>query len=799
MRGQVTEIYKTFSAVDRELIVPVYQRNYDWQEAQCSQLVDDLVELANSRRSKHFFGAIVGVPENSWTWTVIDGQQRLTTVSLMMLALSRLIEDGTLESVDSALAQKIRRGYLLDRDSDHNPRFKLKPIKDDAEAYRRLFVGNSLVTDSNITVNFQYFMDNLPRTGLNGDHLWEAICGLEVMQLDLEADDSPQRIFESLNSTGLALSEADKVRNLLLMGEPHKHQTFLYEEYWNRVEKNVDFDTSTFLRWYLVTMTGQTPRKDSVYEAFKKYLNSCGLTREEVAADLRSYSIHYRAYLRADTNSTAVNRRLTRLKMLDFDVVSPFVMSMLDAYENGMLPEAELVKSLRIVESYLFRRFACSVPTNSLNGIFATLFGEVSKLQGDNDLFSEALAYNLLRRREGGRFPTDDEFSGSFPNRNLYSGSAKRRTYVLEVLENLDSNDTRDIANGLGSGVLSVEHIMPQTLNPTWSKALGDNAQAIHEKYVHRIGNLTVTGYNSKYSNSPFMTKKTMANGFSTSPYRLNNYVKTVEEWGEYEMETRAQLLLEDALTYWDRPSVEFTPVVEIAPTQPLGLDTDFTGQTVVGFEFGDIGGPVESWRQMFLQVVGELVRRDRAAVFSVARSGTWYHVGPQAQAPKGHAEAAPGLSVYVSTSTQSKIGMLRALFDAADIDVDDLVFTLQRPPTEQSTEEIKVDPLDELRRQATIAASSHAAYGSEAALAHESQFMELLGDRVIADPYGVLGASATDFLGDLAPDAHLTEAQALALVSSSVHVKRMQDSAQLWRDLSQGNVARWLALVPRR
>ena len=114
MRGQVTEIYKTFSAVDRELIVPVYQRNYDWQEAQCSQLVDDLVELANSRRSKHFFGAIVGVPENSWTWTVIDGQQRLTTVSLMMLALSRLIEDGTLESRRSLLKQS---GKQVGRDA----------------------------------------------------------------------------------------------------------------------------------------------------------------------------------------------------------------------------------------------------------------------------------------------------------------------------------------------------------------------------------------------------------------------------------------------------------------------------------------------------------------------------------------------------------------------------------------------------------------------------------------------------------------------------------------------------------
>lgn len=796
MRGQVTEIYKTFAAVDKKLVVPVYQRNYDWQEAQCSQLVDDLVELANSNRSKHFFGAIVGDPEDSWTWTVIDGQQRLTTVSLLMLALSRLVEDGTLESSEPDLAQKIRRGYLLDRESDHDPRFKLKPVKDDAEAYRSLFLGNSQVDDSNITVNYRYFLDNLPRTGLTGDQLWKAICGLEVMQLDLESDDSPQRIFESLNSTGLALSEADKVRNLLLMGVPHQQQAFLYEEYWNRAEKNVDFDTSTFLRWYLVTKTGQTPRKDLIYEAFKKYSKSWQLSREELAVDLRDYSRYYRAYLKADTDSEEVNRRLRRLKMLDFDVVSPFVMSLLNAYANNELPEVDLVRTLRIIESYLFRRFACSVPTSALNKIFAILFGEVMKLKGEDDLFSDVLSYNLLRRRESGRFPSDEEFAEAFPTRNLYSGSTKRRTYVLEVLENLDSNDTRDIANGLDSGALSVEHIMPQTLNAAWHKVLGDNAKAIHDRHVHQVGNLTVTGYNSKYSNSTFQTKLTMKDGFRQSPYRLNNYVKGVEEWGSAQIEERAQLLLEDAFTYWELPYTDFTPVVQLAPTEAMGRDSDFTNRTIIGFELGDIGGPVESWREMFLQVIGELMRRDRSAVLSLARSITWYHVGSPHTAPKGFAEAVPGLSVHVRSSTQSKIAMLRNLFEAAGVDPDDLVFTFHRSAAEQSVEEVELDPLDELRQQASISASSVAAPGSEAAQAHESRFLELFGDRLIADPHGVLGMSSTEFMDALAPDAQITEQQAFALVSSSVQVKRMLDPEQLWRDLNSGNVVRWLSLI---
>lgn len=797
MRGQVVEIYKTFESASRSLVVPVYQRNYDWQVKHCSQLLDDLVELARSDGERHFFGAIVGDPEDSWTWTIIDGQQRLTTVSLMMLALAAGIDNGSVPTADPGLADKLRRSYLIEDGSESKPRFKLKPVKDDAEAYARLFEGDGFIQGSNITNNYSYFLDEFPKTGLTAEQLWGAICGLEVMHLDLQKDDSPQRIFESLNSTGLELSEADKVRNLLLMGLPHAEQTDLYEHFWNRMEKNVAFETTDFLRWYLVAKTRSTPRKDAVYEAFKAYMKSEVPTSKELAKDLRRYSEHYRNYYHPDTGSKRIDRRLERLSLLGSDVVLPFVMSLLDGLAAGEVTGEEVEQSLRIVESYLFRRFAASVPTNALNKIFASLYQDVKKLRGAEDSFTDVLTYSLRRREDSGRFPTDAEFRDGFLSRNFYSGPSGRRAYVFEVLENRDSNDIRDIAGGLENDTISVEHIMPQTLTPGWQEALGADWEATHAKHKDRLGNLTVTGYNSKYSNSSFLEKLTTKDGFKESPYRLNHYVREQTEWGPQQIEERAQRLLADAMEYWALPSTDFTPPVRPLPTQSMGTDNDFTNREIVAYEFKGAGGTVTSWREAFIGIIRELAIIDRQKVIERAKKGAWYHLGPNSEAPKGFWEADPALSVYVETSTRSKMEMLRDLFDVVGADPDDVVFTLKpRPQDVQETQDEVQNPYAEALEVAIVASGSSAPPGSEAAQGYSDAFLSAFTPHRVPDVRAVLGAPPATFVQDTAQLKGASEEQLLALVSSILDLSEQYDPDALWRNLSDGTVARYLGRI---
>lgn len=276
LRGEPKPSWKIFSQTGTSLQIPVYQRNYDWGVPQCERLVDDLEALARSdprEHPKHFFGSVVGQPEGSWLWIVIDGQQRLTTVSLLMVAIVHAVRSGDLElSPADGLVANLNN-YLLVDSNPHDLKFKLKPVKNDAAAYRALFgPEEDFIASSNVTANYRYFRTRLAKTGLTATEIRDAIERLEVMHLDLEAHDDPQRIFESLNSTGLDLSESDKIRNLVLMNQPSAEQTRLYEQRWNPIEENVDYHTDWFIRWYLTTKTNKSPRESDVFEASKRFV-----------------------------------------------------------------------------------------------------------------------------------------------------------------------------------------------------------------------------------------------------------------------------------------------------------------------------------------------------------------------------------------------------------------------------------------------------------------------------------------------------------------------------------------------
>ncbi len=680
MRGQVTDALNVYGMQGRQLVIPVYQRNYDWGQPQCRQLLADLVDVALKGRPKHFFGAVVGQPEGSWRWIVIDGQQRLTTVSLLMLALADLIDDGAISSDDSQLSSRIRTTFLLLDETSGSPRFKLKPVKDDAAAYGALFREEAEYVDtSSVTANYRYFREQIPQLPIKPDQLWKAIEKLEVMHLDLEPHDEAQRIFESLNSTGLALSEADKVRNLVLMGLESDEQNRVYEHYWNQIEKNVNYATGTFLRWFLITRTTRRPRRDQVYEAFKAYANDRGLRGAQLLDEVLEYSRYFKQAQNADVGNSLIDARLSRLNLLQMDVLLPLLMPLLREFARGTISASDLADTLRIIESYLFRRNVTRYATNALNGVFESVYREVSRMRPEGRTFTDVFAYSMSRRTGSGTFPTDQEFAEALRTADMYHFRAERRQYLFECLENLDSNDSRDIAARIETGNLTVEHIMPQTLTDAWRKELGEDAAEIHETWLHRLGNLTVTGYNSTYSNAAFAEKKTMKFGFDDSPFRLNREMRNSNTWTLAQLQERSERLVADAMAYWKYPETDFEPPRPQLPAEPLGEDTNFTGRTAVGFTFGEHRATVRSWKDLALRVFKLVLVEHREAFFAFARTTDYFRVGAEFDPnERGVLKVDDGLGWSSNTDTLNKVTLMRRLFAHIDLDPNELIITLQ-------------------------------------------------------------------------------------------------------------------------
>ncbi|WP_137726482.1 DUF262 domain-containing protein [Prescottella subtropica] len=798
MQGGIRRITELFDGNSKHLLIPVYQRNYDWKLKHCARLFDDLVDIVHQDRETHFFGAIVGHSETSFTYVVIDGQQRLTTTSLLMLALVHSLEDGTVTSKDSNLAVTIRAGYLV-LTSQHNAiKFKLKPVKNDNDAYSRLLRGDTPIESSTVTANYRYFRDRIAGGELDGDQIWKAIFRLQVMALDLEKQDDPQRIFESINSTGLELSEADKIRNVVLMHQPSHEQEDLYENYWNRIEQAVDYRTDWFIRFYLVSKTGKTPRQDAVYEAFREYQKNAKSSTRDILAEMRDYAEYSRQLNAAGTGIAAADKRLRRFNMVKHDVTLPLTMPLLGEVKAGTVSAEDFTEVVGILDTYLFRRFICGVPTNALNKIFATLYSEVHRLRGVGDRFSDVLAYSLRRRTTSSRFPTDSEFKESFATRNLYNIKGENRSsYLFECLENNWSNDTHDIAQALESQSISIEHIMPQTLTSAWRQDLGPDAEEIHATWCNRIGNLTVTGYNSSYSNSTFADKKKRDNGFDASPYRLNALLKSSDVWTVTQLEERTQALTAVALKYWPLPSTDFEPYVPPLPSVPMGDDESFTNRTIVSFECGGTRKTVASWKVAYVEVVRLLVDERREEVFAyAAESNDLTVVDDSYEIPSWESQVVPGLTLMTANSTRAKLAGLRKLFNHLDIDTDDLVFTLRNTETAEFEETVdEPGPFAELTKfLPRMEELSSAATTVEDTRDLRDEFTQAFIGFTVANPQTALPGKN---LPDLETAGFIEKATAddiLAGLSMMFQVEGMMP--QFHRLIASGTVVRWLTVL---
>lgn len=686
MKGSELRLIEYMEGSKKRFIIPVYQRNYDWKIENCKQLYDDLIQVIKNNSKTHFFGSIVSVYEPSGRNTeflIIDGQQRLTTMSLLFLAMYNLLEEKIIISEDESLKDQIYEDFLVDKYQPQEKRMKLKPIKNDQKAFSKLFNSkDDYIKDSNLTINYSYFYERIQKQEITIDELFDAICRLEIINITLNNEDNPQLIFESLNSTGLDLSEGDKIRNYILMGLPKQKQDEYYEKYWNCIEKCTKYDVSSFIRDYLSVKQLVIPSQKKVYINFKKYVEDSSLKIIEILEDLLSYAKRYNILLCGKTSSKELNSCINRLNRLETTVTRPFFLEVLRLYDENQINLNEVAEAFSITESYLFRRTICDLPTNALNKIFLLLNREIMRYDGTDSNYIEKLKFALLSKKDRARFPNDDDFSLMFTEKPIYQMNSKNKIYILERLENFGTLEDKDIYRHYDEGEYSIEHIMPQHLTPAWIKELGDSYEEIHDTWLHRIANLTLTAYNSKYSNSTFVEKKTMKNGFEDSGIRLNTYVSKKDKWTLAELRDRNDYLLKRALDIWAFPSTNYKPQEKQLDSYTLDDEASFlSGRQIAKFVYKGTEQPVVSWVEMYTKVLRALYLEDKMIIAKIALStgdDLSIHFSTNKRIFKKCDEIGDNVYVQTNTNTQSKLSVLNRLYKLYGMDPTDLVFYLR-------------------------------------------------------------------------------------------------------------------------
>ena len=680
MKGDAQPLIKFFDGSDKRFIIPLYQRNYEWKEENCEQLFQDLMKLHNSDRKSHFFGSIVSsIQSGTEDRLIIDGQQRITTVSLLLIAMVNAKKEGLIEATDAKLVEKIFKRYLVDEYQEDERKVKLKPIKKDMQAFDALLYKpkDQYIKESYVTRNYDFFYDKITRAGLTLDELFDTIKKLEVINIRLDEDDDPQLIFESLNSTGLDLSEADKIRNYLLMSLAPAEQDDLYTRFWNPIEEFAK-DPSSFVRDYLTMKQGKIGRIDKIHSIFKEYAETANIDRATLLEDLHHYAKIYNQVDKAKVGTDKLNRKLNQLRTLDSNVAYPFFMAFFDYALKTGLAETEIHQVLDVIEAYWARRIICNLPSNALNKVFATLHRDVlnhfnTSSDDTTPSYIDVLKYVLLKKGQSSVFPSDEEVKSDFKTRQVYKMPVNARMFILERMENQDNNERHDVVKELTDKNITIEHIMPQTLSDKWKTALGDDWERIHEQYLHTMANLTLTGYNSQYSNLTFIEKRDMEKGFKDSAFRLNNSVKSCEQWTETELKARQKELQNVIMRLWPMPTTSFEPLRREAESASLDdEDYEFTGKKLQAYILDGVRYTVNTWKEMLIQVCGHILIEKRSTIewlcanekcgFSTTQDG-WKR------------ELAPSLYIWTDNSTASKISILRGMFEECNIPTSKLIF----------------------------------------------------------------------------------------------------------------------------
>lgn len=551
----------------RQFIVPIFQRNYSWQKSQYEQLWFDILRASKFKeKQNHFIGSIVyidmGTPAGRpQQLLLIDGQQRLTTISILLCAIKDYVQKFNLETKLINLA-KIKNQFLYNSDEIDEDRYKLLLNVQDKETYIKL-IDNTIFTvnkpATNIIKCYEFFYERIEdfiKQHGQIDEIYAGIFKLSLVSISLDKDsDNPQMIFESMNSTGKDLSQTDLLRNYLLMDLTPEKQTRLYKTYWKPMEelfgediyKNDVNKFDYFIRDFLTLKsdTGYICKINNVYENFKRYYLDNNCEKFAVLKDLFTYAKYYACIDLLQENDDELKLYWQEFKKLDSHVVYPFLLKLYDDYSCQILIKEDFKKILQVVISYLWRRAICEIPTNSLSKTFATLYQAVDKEDYVNSVIKAFVFKSSYKR-----FPSDYEVREKLQTKDIYH--FRLRKYLLEALENYYHKEPID----LNTANYTIEHIMPQNIehNLSWQQMLGEDWQEVHSLYLHTLGNLTITGYNAEMSNKSFVEKVNGESGFKHSHLKLNESIAQSDVWNKKAIQRRTNILTDIILKIWKYP-----------------------------------------------------------------------------------------------------------------------------------------------------------------------------------------------------------------------------------------------------
>ncbi|GHQ18601.1 hypothetical protein VN0283_11630 [Helicobacter pylori] len=566
MDAEATTLLEFFKQTQtNQFVIPIYQRLYSWKKEQCEQLWDDIIKIGgNDKANGHFIGSILyvldGITHSDNALLIIDGQQRLTTITLLFIALRNHLSDE--------VKRKEIESYLINSKKDGDKKFRLILSESDKDTLLSLIDKNKRKPSEpsvKIVENFELFKKWINE---NTDKLETIFKGLEklmIVWIALEkGKDDPQLIFESMNSKGMELVQTDLIRNYIIMETEVEKQEGFYNKYWRAMEEDFKqnekqdkklFDR--FVRHYLTIKTREIPNISKIYVALKDYRQKKGIGIEDLLKDLQKYCGYFCQIVFKKFKKEAdkdLNKALGFLVDLDMDVVYPLLLELYSDYSDRVLSEDDFKHSIDLIESYICRRAVCGLGTNSLNKVFPSFTKHIQK-----DEYFKSLKAHFGSLTEKQRFPNNDEFKDRFITIDFYR--FKKNIYFFERLENFDRKER------VYTHEYTIEHIMPKKLTEEWERDLGENFQEIHNKYLHTIGNLTLTGYNPEYGNKFFQEKQGMEKGFKDSPLRLNQSLrKNLESFGEEEIKKRANDLADLALKIWTYPNLDAETLEKYKP-----------------------------------------------------------------------------------------------------------------------------------------------------------------------------------------------------------------------------------------
>lgn len=609
---------------DTRFYIPVYQRNYDWKREQCDQLLKDILDNYNENPNKEYFIGSIVYTSNSQTtkrdFIIIDGQQRITTINLMLLAIARI-----LEKAEDPLAGKIWQKYIRNEDERDDNKLKLKHNQRDYTEYECLVSENynRIRPGSRIYENYKFFLNKITSPEM-ANKLYEAFLLLSFVEIGLSQDDDAQKVFQSLNSTGLDLSQADLIRNYVLMKHTPKKQEEIFNKYWSVIEDNTkdkytfEIKTSTFFKDYITFKFSKIPNERDIFEEFRIKFDLNSKSDDEyysILDDLRLFSSYYFQIINPEEIfDLSLRKEFKKLSKLENTVTYPFLLGIFHDYETGKINSSEFIEILKLIQSYILRRFICNYPTNALRSLFSSLYQNIKNIHKKfpelNFIKSMEVVLVQLSRANSLTFPDDSQLFSSLQTRDVYKMPSKYKHYILETLENNFHNFNESEFSFSNPLPLSIEHIFPQNPSKEWKMNLSLEEYSEMEARCGSLGNLTVVINNASLGNRPFLYKRDLnlpdSKGFKYSKFNLNSTLSNLDKWSLDELNSRHKELYEIAIRIWKYPTVEEKYIGVISDEIEISIDEidDLENKSLKAIVIDGTKFEIASYREAFRKLV---------------------------------------------------------------------------------------------------------------------------------------------------------------------------------------------------